>query len=77
MKIGKVEDEKKSREDNIRKQMRQQWLEIPTISLFDISGKNFVISIQKLILLVTFPCRTKLEQIEGLRAELPHRCTQV
>ena len=26
MNIGRVEDEKKAREDNIRKQMRQQWI---------------------------------------------------
>ena len=26
MNIGRIEDEKKEKEDNIRKQMRQQWI---------------------------------------------------
>ena len=30
MNIGRIEDEKKAKVDNIRKQMRQQWIAKPT-----------------------------------------------
>ena len=40
MNIGRVEDEKKAKADNIRKQMRQQWIPKPSEQTHSSNGSQ-------------------------------------